>query len=135
VRIHAIIVSFVAGAAAVVVLAPPAKADDNVTYEVVSDSVPAANIEYFDHSERRVINGASLPWRANATVVDAHSPSTEGAEIRADWRGDVPASPLPPGRPIGYWVTVRILFKGKVICQSTLDLGDAACYGHTAFNS
>lgn len=134
VRIHAIIVSFVAGAAAVV-LAPPVRADDNVTYEVVSDSVRAANIEYFDRSERRVIENASLPWRADATVVDAHSPSTRGAEIRADWRGYVPASPLPPGRPIGYWVTVRILFNGKVICQSTLDVGNAACYGHVRFDS
>lgn len=133
-RIHAIIVSFIAGAAAVV-LAPPARADDNVTYEVVSDSVRAANIEYFDRSERRVIENASLPWRADATVVDVHSPSTRGAEIRADWRGYVPASPLPPGRPIGYWVTVRILFNGKVICQSTLDVGNAACYGHVRFDS
>lgn len=133
-RIHTVIVSVVADAAAVM-LAPAANADDNVTYEVVSDSVPAANIEYFDHSERRVINGATLPWRANAIVVDAHSPSTEGAEVRADWRGYVSGSPLPPGRPIGSWVTARIVLNGKVICQTTLDVGDAACYGNTAFHT
>lgn len=133
-RIHAIIASSVV-AAAVVVLAPPARADDNVTYEIVSSSVRAANIEYFDRSERRVIVGASLPWRAEATVVDARSPSTRGAEVRADWRGFVPASPLPPGILIGYWVTVRILVNGEVVCQSTLDVGDATCYGHVRFNS
>ena len=134
IRIRAIIVSFVTAAAAVL-LAPPAWADDNVTYEVVSSSVGAANIEYFDRSERRVIENASLPWRADVTVVDAQSPSARGAEVRADWRGYVPASPLPPGIPIGYWVTVRILFNGKVLCQSTLDVGNATCYGHVRFNS
>lgn len=134
VRIHAIIVCFIVGAAAVV-LSPAARADDTVTYEVVSRSVRAANIEYFDRSERRVIEGASLPWRAEATVVDVHSPSTRGAEIRADWRGYVPASPLPPGILIGHWVTVRILVNGEVICQSTIDVGDATCYGSTSFNS
>jgi hypothetical protein len=118
-----------------VALAPAARADDEVIYEVVSGSVGAANIEYFDQSERRVIEGAPLPWRTEASVVDARSPSTEGAEIRADWRGYVPGSPLPPGRPIGYWVTVRILLNGKVICQSTLDVGDATCYGNTRFSS
>lgn len=133
-RIPAIIVSFVVGAAAVV-LAPPARAGDNVTYEVVSSSVRAANIEYFDRSERRVVTGASLPWRAEATVFDVRSPSERGAEVRADWRGYVPASPLPPGILIGYWVTVRILVNGEVICQSTLDIGDATCYGHVRFNS
>lgn len=133
-RIHAII-TLVVAAAAVVVLAPPARADDNVTYEVVSSSVRQANIEYVDRSERKVIMGASLPWRAEVTMVDARSPSTRGAEIRADWRGYVPASPLPPGILIGYWVTVRILVNGEVICQSTLDVGDATCYGHVRFNS
>ncbi|MCV7150130.1 hypothetical protein H7I57_02280 [Mycobacterium pyrenivorans] len=120
---------------AAVLLAPAARADDNVTYEVVSESVRAANIEYFDRSERRVVEGAVLPWRVDATVMDAHSPSARGAEIRADWRGYVPASPLPPGIPIGYWLTVRILLNGKVLCQSTLDVGNAACFGNTNFSS
>lgn len=135
VQIHAVIVSIIIVSFAAVVLAPAARAAENVTYEVVSNSVRAANIEYFDQSERRVVEGASLPWRADATVVDALSPSSQGAEIRTDWRGYVPASPLPPGRPIGYWVTVRILLNGKVICQSTLDVGNATCYGYARFNS
>lgn len=132
--VPAMIVLLIAGTSAVVV-APAARADDTVTYEVVSDTVAAANIEYFDHSERRALYGVPLPWRIDVPVVDPHSGSTNGAEVRADWRGSVPASPLPPGRPPGYWVTVRILFQGKVICANTLDVGDAACYGSTSFMS
>ena len=133
-RMRHLIVLLITGVSSVV--APPtAWAYDTVTYEVISDSVGAANIEYFDHSQRQVLNGAKLPWRADVTVVDPHSNSTEGAEVRADWRAYMPASPLPPGHPIGYWVTVRISLRGKVICQNTLDLGDAACYGSTTFLS
>jgi hypothetical protein len=133
-RIHLMFVSLITGVSAVLV-PPTAWAEDNVTYEVISNSVAVANIEYFDRSERRVLNGATLPWRTDVTVVNVYSPSTEGAEVRADWRGSVPASPLPPGRPPGYWVTVRISFRGKVVCQNTLDVGDAACYGSTTFIS
>lgn len=133
-RIPFVIISLITGVSSVV-MAPVARADDNVTYEVISDSVTVANIEYFDHSRRIVLNDAPLPWRTDATVWDAHSPTTDGAEVRADWRGSVPASPLPPGRPPGYWVTTRITFQGKVICENTLDVGDAACYGSTNYNS
>jgi hypothetical protein len=133
-RTLALIVSLITAACAAIET-PVARADDHVTYEVFSDSVGAANIEYFDHSERKVVYGAQLPWRADVAVVEARRPSTEGAEIRADWRAFMRASPLPPGHPIGYWVTVRISVGGQVLCQSTLDLGDATCYGSVPHRS
>lgn len=107
-------------------VAPEVRAEDNVTYEVTSDHIAVANIEYFDRSERRALEGVSLPWRTDVTVVSAHSPSTDGAEVRADWR---------PIRAPHKWVTVRVLFRGKVVCENTLDVGDAACYGSTPFIS
>jgi hypothetical protein len=118
-----------------VVTPPTASAVDTVTYEVTSQNVGAANIEYFENSQRRVLNGVHLPWRLDVTVADVRIPSSRGAEVRADWRPYVPASILPPGMPIGYWVTVRISYRGKVICQNTLDVGNAACYGSTTFKN
>lgn len=123
-------------AAAFFVVTPPtASAVDTVTYEVTSQNVGAANIEYFENSERRVLNGAHLPWRLDVTVADVRIASSRGAEVRADWRPYVPPTILPPGIPIGYWVTVRISYRGKVICQNTLDVGNAACYGSTTFKN
>ena len=122
-------------AAFFVVIHPTASAADTVTYEVISQNVRAANIQYFENSERRVVSGAHLPWRLDVTVADVRIPSSRGAEVRADWRPYVPPSILPPGMPIGYWVTVRISYRGKVICQNTLDVGNAACYGSTTFKN
>lgn len=115
-----------------VALAPSARAEDSVTYEVLSDDVATADIEYFDHSARKLLQGVPLPWRTTVTVIDAHSPSTDGAEVRADWRSSIAA--LPVWRP-GKWVTVQIIYRGKVICENTLDVGNAACYGSTPFKS
>lgn len=115
-----------------VVLAPSARAEDSVTYEVLSDDVATADIEYFDHSARKLLVGVPLPWRTTVTVIDARSPSTDGAEVRADWRSRIAA--LPVWRP-GKWVTVQVLYQGKVICENTLDVGNAACYGSTPFKS
>jgi hypothetical protein len=114
-------ISLLTGVSAVM-SAPAARADDNVTYEIVSDSIATANVEYSDGSERKALEHVTLPWRTNATVADAQSPSADGAQVRADWR--------PAARPSG-WVTVRIYFRGKVLCESTLDVGDATCYGST----
>ncbi len=135
-RIRAMIVTIIVSVAAVL-LAPAARADDNVTYEVVSESVRAANIEYFDRSERRVVEGgAVLPWRVDATVMDAHSPSAGGApKFALIGEATYLRRRCPPGIPIGYWLTVRILLNGKVLCQSTLDVGNAACFGNTNFSS
>jgi len=107
--------------AAAVALAPPAHADDSVTYEVISDSIATADIEYFDHSERKALQHVALPWRTTATVVDALTPTRDGSEIRAGWRQY--------GRWRNKFVTARIYFGGGVLCESTLDIGDATCYG------
>lgn len=103
------------------VSAPIAHADETVTYEIVSEDVSVANVEYFDRSERRALR-TPLPWRIDVTVVNPRSPSIDGAQVRADWRAEAK-----PAR----WVTVRIYLHGTVICQSTLDVGNATCYGST----
>jgi hypothetical protein len=106
-----------------VLSAPLGSAEDGVTYEVVSDSIDAANIEYFDRSERVALQQVALPWRTTASVIDAVSPTRDGAEIRADWRGY--------GRWRYKYVTVRIYQGDTLLCESTLDVGDATCYGST----
>ncbi|QLL10535.1 hypothetical protein H0P51_27690 [Mycobacterium vicinigordonae] len=118
--------------ASLLLTAPAARADDSVTYEVVSRDIANANVEYFDHSQRKVLEGVPLPWRTSVAVIDAHSASTDGAEVRADWRSSIAA--LPAWRP-GQWVTVRIYYRSKIICENTLDVGNAACYGSTPFRS
>jgi hypothetical protein len=119
-------VSMVAGVSAVV-SAPVAHAEDIVTYDVFSDViVVASGIEYADHSGRRLLQAVPLPWQTTATVVDAFSPTTNGAELRADWR--------PNARRYSY-VTVRISLGGRVVCESRLDVGNATCYGSTPHRS
>jgi hypothetical protein len=135
IRIRLIMISFIIGISSIAVV-PSAGAADSVTYEVVSNDVAAATIEYFDSSQRKVLDSVPLPWRTSVTVVDAHTPSTDGAEVRADWRPRVcdGRARCPEARP-NNWVTVRIYFRGKVICESTLDVGNASCYGSTSFRS
>jgi hypothetical protein len=125
IRSQLIIVSLITGIYTVVV-APAARADENVSYEVVSDYITAANVEYFDGSARRALVQVPLPWRTSVTVANPRSLSTDGAEIRADWR--------PAARPSN-WVTVRIYIRETLRCQNTLDVGNAACYGSTSFKS
>lgn len=104
--------------------APPVHAEQSVTYEVVSNqnSVPTANVEYNQGSERKALHQVSLPWRLTVDVPDATSPTRDGAELRADWR---------PYRWRDKYVTVRIYVGDKLLCESTLDVGDATCYGST----
>ena len=101
---------------------PVARADDSVTYEVVSDSIGVANIEYQDAQGRVAVSGATLPWRMDVTMPNPQSAPPHGAQVRADWR--------PDARP-NRWVSVRVIYHGRVFCQNTLDIGDAACYGNT----
>ena len=103
-----------------VVLAAPARAEDTVTYEIVSNDIATVNLEYYDHGVRKALEGVPLPWRTDVTVVNAASPSDDGAEVRADWR---------PAAWPSKWVTVRIYSAGKILCQNTLDVGNATCYG------
>lgn len=108
--------------AAATVLASPAHANDVVTYEVVSDSISQVNVEYVDASGRKILQWVPTPWRLDVTLGDARGPTGPGAQLRADWR--------PTARP-SRWVTVRIYDRGDLLCQSTLDVGNATCYGNT----
>ena len=112
--------------------APVARADESVTYEVVSDSVGVADgIEYFDGSTRQLLEHVPLPWRADVAMADPRSWGTDGAEVRADWRSSIAAPVWRPGK----WVTVRVYIGKTLRCQNTLDVGNAACYGSTSFRS
>jgi Mycobacterium membrane protein len=102
------------------VLAPPAHAEDAVTYEVVSDTVGMADIEYVDQTGRHLITHVPLPWRLQVPLEHATSPDNDGAQVRADWR--------PVAAP-SRWVSARIYLQDKILCQNTLDVGNAACYG------
>ena len=119
------VAALVAGVFAVA-LAPPAVAEDSVTYEIVSLTtyVGVVNVEYNDHSQRMSLQGVPLPWRQHVTVPSARSQTEQGAEVRADWR--------PVAAP-SRWVTVRIYVRGSLICENTLDVGNVTCYGSTPF--
>lgn len=128
------LVSVVATAAVVtpsMTAVPAALADDTVdsvvpaavvTYEVVSPVVRAANIEYVTETGRIFVPNVALPWRFTVPVQDALGPPPNGSQVRADWR-----STRGPAR----WVSVRVYVNGELICQNTLDIGNAACYGST----
>lgn len=106
------------------VLASPssARADEVVTYEVVSNDIGIANIEYQDSAGRVALQSVALPWRAKVAVNSVRGAPPDGSQVRADWR--------PTAAP-GRWVSVRIVYQGKILCQNTLDVGDASCYGIT----
>ena len=118
--------------------APVAHAEDMVTYEIFSNSVgQLAALEYRDTSGKHLLQAVPLPWSLTVPVLDATSPTGDGAELRADWR--------PPWRTAatvgrvlqGLFVTVRISQRGRTLCESTLDVGNVTCYGsvpHTSVN-
>jgi hypothetical protein len=91
-----------------------------VTYEIVSDDIAVTNLEYQDSDGRVLLEGVTLPWRADVTVGAVRGAPPGGSQVRADWR---------PGARPNRWVTVRIIYQGEVICESTLDIGNATCYG------
>lgn len=96
--------------------------EESVTYEVVSDTVAVAHIQYQTAAGRMHTGPVALPWRTDAVLRSALGPPPDGSQVRADWR-----STAAPTR----WVTVRIIHQGKVVCQNTLDIGNATCYGVT----
>jgi hypothetical protein len=110
--------------------APAAHAEDSVTYDVFSDSVPVlSGIEYRDVGGKHLLQGVPLPWTLSVPVVNAFDPEDNGAELRADWRPNFRTAAT-VGRVLqGQFVTVRISLGGKAICESTLDVGNATCYG------
>ena len=117
-------------------LSPVVRADEAITYEVLSDDIPTANIEYFDGTARQELHDAALPWRTTVKVADPRSLGFDGALVIADWRpGHVPIGPLGAPSLAGKFVTVRILIENTVRCSNTLDVGDAACYGASAFDN
>ncbi len=105
-----------------IVLSPTAHAGESVRYEVVSANVFKLNVEYFDGLQRRLLEGVTLPWQIDIAIANPRSTWKDGAQVRADWR--------PAARP-GNWVTVRIYLDGELVCQNTLDVGNATCYGST----
>lgn len=115
--------SVLVGSAIAIASPAPAHAEDLVTYEVTSDSISAADVKYYDNSARKFQHRVALPWRATVPVADATSPTSAGAEIRADWRGY--------GRFRFKYVTVRIYRGDQLLCESTLDVGAVTCYGST----
>ncbi|WP_235848140.1 hypothetical protein [Mycolicibacterium holsaticum] len=109
---------------------PTAHADESVTYEVFSRVVPmVAKVEYRDLSGKHSLHGVPLPFHITVPVADALSPTGIGGELRADWRPNFRTAAT-VGRVLqGQFVTVRISSGGKTICESTLDVGNATCYG------
>lgn len=101
---------------------PSASASEVVTYEIVSETVSSATVQYQDETRRVFAGLVRLPWRADVPVSSVRGAPPEGSQVRADWR---------PERAPNRWVSVRIIHAGKVICQTTLDIGTAACYGIT----
>jgi hypothetical protein len=118
----ALVLALVAGAAVLMNPAPSAQASDSVTYEIVSDSIPTVDVEYVDQSGRRLVTGVTLPWRLDAVLDNPQGQTGPGAQLRADWRRI---------RGPAKWVTVRIYQGAQLLCQSTLDVGNATCYGNT----
>lgn len=106
-----------------------ARAESETTYEVVSDIVPVVTgIEYRDVSGKTLLQHVPLPWRMTVPVAEPLSPRG-GAELRVDWRPDFRTAAT-VGRVLqGQWVTVRISLNGRVICENTLDVGNATCFG------
>ena len=70
------------------VLTSPSQAwaDDVVRYEVVSDDVGIADIEYQDSAGRVALQSVALPWRVDVAVDSVHGPPPGGSQVRADWR-------------------------------------------------
>lgn len=113
-----------------VLQAPTAHADDMVTYEIFSDSVgDLAGVEYRDAGGKHLLSDVALPWRLTVPVVDARSPTANGAEVRADWRPNFRTAATVGRVLLGKFVTVRIYLGDQLLCESILDVGNATCYG------
>lgn len=136
-HIQAMAVSMIVGLTGLV-YPPVARAEDTVTYDIFSDSVgKLAGVEYRDTSGKHLLQDVPLPWTLTVPVVNATSPTSAGAELRADWRPNFRTAATVARVLQGHFVTVRIMRGNDVLCESILDLGNATCYGnvpHTAEN-
>ena len=136
-RIHAALGSIFMGIAGVI-YPPIAHAEETVTYDIFSQVVGRlAEVEYRDISGKHLLRDVPLPFTLRVPVVDATSPTADGAELRADWRPPFRTA-APVGRVLqGQFVTVRFTKGTDVLCESILDVGNVTCYGsvpHTAVN-
>jgi hypothetical protein len=105
--------------------APAARAEEDVTYEVTSDYIGTANyLNYFDGTTRMYLENVPLPWRITVPVADPQNWGTQGAELHANWRRSAWPSK---------WVTARIFIGDKLVCENSLDVGNASCYGSAQF--
>jgi hypothetical protein len=126
IRLLHVTVAVMAGISAVC-LPAVAHAEESVTYVVESADIGMVNnIQYFDGTRRILLLNVALPWRTTVSVANPRSLGFDGAEVRTDWR--------PASRP-GKFVLTRIYFGETLICENGLDVGNAACYGSTTFNS
>lgn len=134
-RVLSMTVSVIVGIT-VLVATPVAHAEDTVTYDVFSDSVAAlAGVEYRDTSGKHLLQDVPLPWTLTVPVVNATSPTADGAELRADWRPNFRTAAT-VGRVLqGHFVTVRISQGANLLCESILDVGNATCYGSVPHRS
>lgn len=134
-RIALIAVSVFGGLAGLIPT-PVAHAQDMVTYEVFSDSVGGlASLQYRDISGKHLLHHVPLPWRLTVPVVDATSPTADGAELRADWRPNFRTAATVGRVLLGKFVTVRIYRGEELLCESILDVGNVTCYGSVPHRS
>lgn len=117
-----LVITVIAGISAFA-MAPPARADEPVVYEVWSSTIPTANVEWSDTGGQHTLQDAQLPWRTSVMVGNARSAETW---LRADWKPGSLAYPN-PGRYL--WVTLRIYSKGSLLCEMTVDVGESGCTG------
>jgi hypothetical protein len=134
-RIQSTAVALILGLAGLM-HAPVALAEDTVTYDIFSDSVgELAGVEYRDTAGKHLLEDVPLPWTLTVPVVNATSPTADGAEVRADWRPNFRTAAT-VGRVLqGHFVTVRISKGGDTLCESILDVGNATCYGNVPHTS
>jgi hypothetical protein len=104
--------------------AAPARAADAVTYEITSDQLAeVSSLQYIDRSGRVDLGPTPLPWRMDVTLEDADTSVLKGgAEVRTEW--------LFPLRARWKYVVVSIYSNGTLLCRSTVNIGNATCYGN-----
>lgn len=103
-----------AGVAVVALPGPQAHADGVVRYEVISNFIGSADVDFTDGSGRTTLAGVTLPWRANVAVRNPYSVDTT---LRVTWQGAQRYK----------WVKIRIYTRGSLLCEGTFDVGDGAC--------
>lgn len=107
--------------------AAPASADpaaDPAIYEVVSETIPAADITYFDGTQYQRAEQVSLPWTTEVHLGDltGNGHTSTRAEVRANWQIEQGSRGA---------VTARIHYQGKVLMENTRDNGEVGCIAST----